>query len=134
PLINDTLTELVAPLQVSESFRKEWNAVSGHTIGSVCLGDDDEPFKPWFLGNAKRIHGRWLRHYVEIRATHSALFEILVLPNKRLDHPTTVRMLSVLFAALGKKKSDDENATLLLACADMFSSIDESIGGATGLW
>jgi hypothetical protein len=42
-------------------------------------------------------------------------------------------MLSVLFAALGKKKGD-EGAMLLVACADMFSATNEAIGHATGLW
>jgi hypothetical protein len=131
-LISDTMAEFVGPLQVIEKFRQEW-CRSGRNIGAVCLGEGDiEPLR--FIDEAKRIHSRWLRHFAAIRAAYGALFEVLVLPNRQIDHPTALRMLTVLFSALGKRKTDDENAALLLASADMFSTLDESIGGLTGLW
>jgi hypothetical protein len=136
-LVNETIMEFTAPLKVSKNFIAEWCTVSGHSIGTVCLpkGRIETPSKfPGLLDEATRIHRYWLRHYAEIEAVSAILLEVLVPLNREVDHATAVRMVGALFAALGKKKSSDENETLLLACADMFSPLSETIATVTGLW
>jgi hypothetical protein len=54
-----------------------------------------------------------------------------------VSQPVAIKMLSVLFGALSKRKADasDENAAMLLAAtADMFDPVSRSIGATTGLW
>lgn len=131
-VLGEIMGNYIAPLQISRRYRGQWEASRG-PIGLVCLGDDALETPLRFLGVAKGIHDRWLRHYAEIEATHRALTRMLM-GSERVDAATATRMVSVLFAALGMKKSDAENAMLLAATVDMLSPLDACVGAATGLW
>src|SRR5262249_10903600 len=129
--INQTLTAFAQPLQVSASCRNEWDR-QGRTIGVVYFEDD---VGPWQIDNARKIHAGWVHKYVELRTAETALLDVLLPgPATRIDRTTAVRMITTLFAALGMKKNDEENAMLLASAAEMFSPLDGLIGGVTRLW
>ena len=129
-LINEPIAAFVHPLQMAKHCEEEFRR------SCRDIGQDYLPFvQRNYLELANKLHGHWLHAYADIYAAHSTLFKMLVLPPEQpLDRGDAVRMLSTLFAALGKKKKDDEGATLLLACADMFSPLNEVVGDVTDLW
>ena len=100
-------------------------------IGVGRLGEGEIDLR--YLGGAKSIHASWLRCYAQIEATQWALWEMLSSP-ERVDEATAMRMVSVLFAVLAKKKSEDENAMLLGATVDMLSPRDASVSMLMGVW
>jgi hypothetical protein len=128
-LIDATLTEHGVMLELIHQYVGDWASDGGH-VGA----DEFDPQVPQKLERAKHVHRRWLRDYARIRTLDVALDQILILPRNRVDQGTAVRMITVLFSALGKKKSSEEDATLLSAAADMFSPISDTIANATGLW
>ena len=131
-VLGEIMAKHIAPLQRSHHFRILWQT-AGDTIGTVCLGEGEIGSPPHYLGKAKEIHAGWLRHYAKVKATNTALSRILM-SRERVDTATALRMVSVLFAALGKKKSDEENALLMAATVDMLSPLEACVGIATGLW
>jgi len=132
-LLAEIMGRYIAPLQASRDFRAQWQA-SGLSIGSMVFGEGAIETSPLrYLAEAKRIHAGWLRHYSEIEAAHSALTEILM-GFERVDPLTATRMVAVLLAALGKKKSDEETGLLLAATTDMLSPLDAAVAITTKLW
>jgi len=132
-LLGDVIGKYIAPVQIAHDYRARWEA----TVCPIGVGraqcEIEQGLSPARLAGAKSIHAPWLRCYAQIEATHIALSQMLM-GFDRVDPLTASRMVSVLFAALGKKKTDTENALLLAATVDMFSPLDESVAIATGLW
>jgi hypothetical protein len=120
-VVEETVAAYAGLLNMSQRYRDEFER-GGGSIGAVGVSDP------------KRIHGRWLRHYAEIKAARSALSDILLMPRTQVDSAMAMQMVSYLFAAIGKRKTDEENAMLLFAATEMFSPTDATIGSVTGLW
>jgi hypothetical protein len=92
-----------------------------------------------YLDGARDVLNCLLRHYPRVKSASSTLDRIVGRYGLRapvIAQPEAMLMLSVLFGALSKKKSDgDDNAgMLLLACADMFDPTNDFIGKVTGFW
>jgi hypothetical protein len=128
-LMRKTVTGLAQPLMVAEHCQRLAN--SGDYLGE---GESESRF----VEPAKVTHARLLRHAVEISAANDALWEVMLCdPSDEIGYEHAIAMLSVLFGALGKKKSDagDGNAAMLLmATADAFDPVSSVIGSASGLW
>jgi hypothetical protein len=91
-----------------------------------------------FLADAKRVLTRLLPRVPEIEATHSVLFEITMFEMSLgvggISQAVAIAMLGVLYGALKRKADRDDNATLLIAAADMFNPVTQSLGESTRLW
>jgi hypothetical protein len=131
-LLGKIIGTYIAPVQISHDYRARWE-VTVCPVGVCRLGDGAVEASLRYLDHAKSIHASWLRCYAQIEATHLALSQMLM-ASDRVDPLTASRLITALFAALGKKKSEQENALLLAATVDMFSPLDASVGIATGLW
>jgi len=88
-----------------------------------------------FLDRATYTRRAMLPAVVEVKAAHDAVYPIVapVIGSDAIGQGLALKWLSVLFGALGKK-SDENAATKLAACADMFDSAGDAIGQATRLW
>jgi hypothetical protein len=109
-LINRTLAEFAAPLQALAQCQIEMEG---------------------------RDYRRMLPRYAEVLAAQATLNAITCdgLHAAPVPKAMALRMLSILFGALAKRKPDDGNAAaLLLACADIFDPMGEAIGEITGFW
>ena len=131
--ISRTLSTFAPPLQTAADCQDDWQR-EGRSIGIKIFADEIVDPTPRVLQEAKNIHARWLRRYPDLCAARSALSRVLWPIQDRIDHASALRMLAQLFAALGLKKNDAENAMLLASAADIFSPLDGLIGGATRLW
>jgi hypothetical protein len=130
--INETLAAFLEPLTAAARYRREWE-YGGRSIGTVCFPDGQPG--PRSIDEARKIHGRWLREYPQLEAAESALFGVMMpIGPQQIDPSGAARMVTTLFAAIGMRKNDAENAMLLASAVEMFSPIDGLIGGATGLW
>jgi hypothetical protein len=133
-VIRETLAEFLGPLASAKDYATRWEATAGTISGKVWLGDGPiEPLVPHLLETAKRVHGEWLRHYADIVQLGRVLLNILMGP-KPIDEESAMQMMLRLFASLGKRKSDPENAKLLNASVDMLSPLNQQMGSVTGLW
>src|SRR5262245_57472389 len=114
-LISNTLTAFVQPLQVARNYGDEW-CRQGRTIGVVYFPDGAGRNA---VDEARKIHGRWLREFAKLSEAEGELFGILVQcsPKDHIDRSSALSMLTTLFAALGMKKTDAENAMLLSSAA-----------------
>jgi hypothetical protein len=119
-LINEVAEKFLPALQVSESYGAEWK----RSIGAIGTVLDGRAFPV-----AKILNG-FLGKFSEIKAAHMALLDVFIM-GRSIDKATALRMINVLFAALGKHKSDDETATLLEATADMFNPVNDALGSVT---
>lgn len=136
-LINDTLADFVEPLRIADECRRQLQQSVQCGGFEQYLGGENSKPEAKFLDRAKVIHDRLLRNVVVVRDAQRALLQVVV-PSWRRDpitHAQATAMLGVLFGTLNKKRADDENsATLLASCADMFNPVNDAIGTATGLW
>jgi hypothetical protein len=121
-LINESIFEFAPALAVATRYRPQWESA----IGSIGLD------RPWRLAEAKQIHNRFLAAVVELAAAYDALMSMVSRPHK-IDQASALAMLNVLFAALGRKKSDEESAILLGAAVDMFDPVNDVCGSVTGI-
>jgi hypothetical protein len=114
-LMNQTVEQFAPALRVAQRYRPHWESAIG-PIGIVGV--------PRNVDVAKQIHQSFLAALPVMDATCSTL-ERVQRANERMDRASAMLMLNVLFAAIGKRKSDDENATLLAAAADMFNPAND---------
>jgi hypothetical protein len=123
-LIGETLGNIAEPLVIAGQCRE---FMKGRDL--VNLGNGHN------IDCAKLARVRMLRSVATVDAARSALLEIIV-PGCR--HPVTradaSRMLGVLFGSLAKRKPDENQTTLLAACAEMFEETHDQVGEVTGLW
>jgi hypothetical protein len=125
-VIRETLAEFLPLLATARHY--------GHRWDKVWLGDGPvESVGQHVLATAKGVLAEWLRHYVDIGRTRVALSAILDMPDP-IEEGSAMQMVSRLFAALGKRKSDPENAKMLSASVDMLSPFNQEMGSASGLW
>jgi hypothetical protein len=129
--INSPLEEIVGPLDVAvrcERFMAEQREYLGGA----------EPLSDRYLDRARQVHASLLPNVAVVDEAYTALCKIIAPRHGELiSYGLAVKMLSMLFGALSKRKSDDadENArAVLAACAEMFDPISDSIGASTGFW
>ena len=126
-LINETLTEFAETLQILDLCQQQmdWREMSFLAA--------DTP-----LSHAKRVLSWFLRDYAKVCGAKRLLEEITGDGGRfPITKASASKMLSVLFGALAKKKADDSDenaATLMMVCIDMFDPTSESVGKASGFW
>jgi hypothetical protein len=129
-LINEMLDADVAKvLQTARQCQRDMQR------NDCYLGGERGVWEAKFLDRAKLIHNALLARAGDVEDAYQALTILQMPPYQPIAYASAVKMLSVLFGALSKKKANDENtATLLSACADMFSPSSQMIGESLGLW
>jgi hypothetical protein len=133
-IVNQPLAVIVEALQVAHQCRDRVQRT----------GENQVPFMPSFRHDAayvecvKAPYAVMLRDFANARAADRKLFEVVHLQSRcSLPQPLAIKMLSVLFGTMTKKRTDDsdENAELLLmACVDMFDPTSDIVGEASGMW
>jgi hypothetical protein len=131
-LINHTLADISTIMAVSDRCATQMTQAPN---SCSYLGAADE-MDARFLHRAKIVVQGYLCQYVSASSAYRQFLGI-VMPSRaaEIPQPAAVKMLSVLYGALSKKKADDENAAMLMmACADMFGSMNDIIGASTHMW
>ena len=125
-LINDTLTHYAEPLRIADECRRQLQQGVDYGFHQYLGGE----LEAKFLERAKIIHRRLLRDVAVVEGAHGQLLKVLIPPWRfPLTHAQASAMLGVLFGTLSKKRADDENsATLLASCADLFNPTNDIIG------
>jgi len=116
--------EVFAPaLALSKRYSQRWN-VSIYQIGVIG--------EPRSVDTARKIHHGFLSALVEMDRACKTLQQVTS-GHPPVDRATALSMLNVLFAAIGKRKSDEESALLLAAASDMFNPVNDILGCITGV-
>src|SRR5262249_47366833 len=87
---------------------------------------------PHKVDDAKKIHRGFLPALVEMDRACKVLAQVTS-GQPPVDRATALSMLNVLFAAIGKRKSDEESTLLLAAASDMFNPVNDVLGCITGV-
>jgi hypothetical protein len=121
--MNQTMEHFAPALDLSRRHSGRWEALIC-AIGIVGV--------PYSVDEARKIHHSFLAAFTGMDEAYKVLRQV------KYDHPpvdraTALAMLNVLFAAIGKRKNDEESAILLNAAADMFNPINDVLGHITGL-
>jgi len=130
-LINSELEDFEQAMTMAHECQK-WMQQSDVNTYLGC----ERGLEAKFLERAKKVHGLWFGAVPEAMTAHYHLLQVCCFPpDVPITRGVALQMLSVLFGTLSKKKSDDENAAMLLAaCADLFNPINDAVGEASGLW
>jgi hypothetical protein len=119
-VMNRAIEEVGPAIRVADRYRGQWEA-------AICvIGLVGEPRH---VETARKIHNGFLAALPELKAAESRLFEIEV-GRQQIDRVTALAMLNVLFAAIGKRKNDEESMILLAAAADMFNPVNDVLASA----
>jgi hypothetical protein len=121
--MNQALEDFMPALAISNRYGRQWQA-SICTIGLVG--------EPRSVDTARKIHHGFLPVLVEMDQACEKLKDV-VRGHPAVDRATALSMLNVLFAAIGKRKSDEESSLLLAAAADMFDPGNDVLGCITGV-
>jgi hypothetical protein len=121
--MNQTLGHFAPALAISHRHSLIWDA-SICTIGVVGV--------PYTIVDARKIHRGFLAAFSEMDEACEVLQQVKD-GHPPVDHATALALLNVLFAAIGKRKNDEESAILLNAAADMFNPINDILGCITGV-
>jgi hypothetical protein len=121
--MNQTIEHFASALDISRRRRLQWES-------SICsIGVVGEP-------RSVDVAIKILRGFVADLAEMDAACEMLqqvTSGHPPVDRVTALSMLNVLFAAIGKRKNDEESAILLTAAGDMFNPVNDVLGCITGV-
>jgi hypothetical protein len=121
--MNRALEDFAPALAISRRRRLQWEA-------SICvIGIIGEPRS---VDTAKKIHDGFLPALVEMDLAWQALWNVQS-GHPAVDRATALSMLNVLFAAIGRRKTDEESAILLDAAADMLDPVNDVLDGIGGV-
>jgi hypothetical protein len=110
--MNQALEDFAPALAISKRYCLQWEA-------SICtIGIIGEPRS---VDTARKIHHGFLPALVEMDRTCKTLLDVMS-GHPPVDRATALSMLNVLFAAIGKRKSDEESTLLLAAAANGFAN------------
>ena len=122
-LMNQAIEHFAPALAISKRYSVQWQA-------SICtIGAVDEPHS---VETARKIHHGFLAASDEMDRACKTLRGIMS-GHPEIDRASALLMLNVLFAAIGKRKSDEESIILLNAAADMFNPVNDVLGWITGV-
>jgi hypothetical protein len=122
-LMNQAIKHFAPALAISNRYSVRWQA-SICTIGIVG--------EPRSVETARKIHDGFLAAMAEMDRAYKTVHGIMS-GHPEVDRASALSMLNVLFAAIGKRKSDDESIILLNAAADMFNPVNDVLGCITGV-
>ena len=130
-VINQPLIAILDQLRVLDAVYRE---VMTPNDKSTYLGCE-RGLERKFLDRARDLRELRLPCAAEVKAALDALFPIVAFHDAEvISHGDALKMLTICFGALQKKKIDETTAILLSACADMFDPVSDIIGRSTGLW
>jgi hypothetical protein len=130
-----SVTVLNAPLvpAVIEAFRTSELcrlAMHDESLRLPYIGDHDARF----VDRARELRERCLPYAAKARQASKALTPI-VSSSEAIEPEHAVKMFSLLYGTLNKKRTDDDAIAMKLAsCVEMFSPVSNQIGELTGLW
>lgn len=133
-LINATVADIAQPLTIADQCRSP--GIDTYLADDVADGDFTVSCidRASLLKQAKRVRTHLLRDLADVKAAHNSLFRV-TFASEKVSYEIAVGMLSALYGALSKKKSDDENSGALMeASADLFNPVTDVVGRASGLW
>ena len=116
-LMNQAIEPFAPALAISKRYSVRWEA----SIGAIGLV---------YTGHGREIPRDFLPAFVEMDRACDTLRGIKS-GHPEVDRVSALSMLNVLFAAIGKRKSDEDSALLLAAAADMFNPANDVLGCIT---
>jgi len=133
-VINETFTEYIDAITIANRWSQETEyPKAGTGLPTLVYVDGSEQI-PSLFDALKRTHARLLPDCARANFASDQLLQMLVLPpDIPVSYDMAMEMLGVLYGALSKRKKD-EDATAMMACADLFNPIDSILGESTGLW
>jgi hypothetical protein len=133
-VINDALTEYIDAITIADRWSQESEYPKVAAELPTLVGVRGSERTPTVFDALKRTHARLLPDCARATFGHLKLVEIMIMPPKiPVSYDTAIEMLGVLYGALSKRKKD-EDATAMMACAELFNPIDSILGESTGLW